>query len=123
MSKPMKIFLVPVVEESLRLLSIYMGGLIQYVFTLAFAIVENIHIIAYVNMQTGGIPDGLYFYRFLCIFVHLGLLFIQIKCYRKYQKTKHRFYIIIGFLLAVTIHELYNYHIGGWIVKAFVSSF
>ena len=65
MSQPMKIFLVPVVEESLRLLSIYMGGLIQYVFTLAFAIVEYIHIIAYVNMKTGGIPDGLYFYRFL----------------------------------------------------------
>lgn len=123
MSKPMKIFLVPVIEEGLRLLSICMGGLIQYVFTFAFAIVEYIHIIALVNIKTGGIPTGLYFYRFLCIFVHLGLLFIQIKCYRKYQKTKHRFYIIVGFILAVIFHELYNYHIGGWIVKAFVSSF
>lgn len=117
LSKAGKIFTIPVIEESLRLISILFGGLIQYAFTVMFAIGEYINYIRYIESKTGSIPDGYYFYRFICVLVHLGLLYIQIKCYRKYQQTKHSAYIIYGFLSALTLHELYNYKIGEWIIK------
>jgi len=116
-----KIFTVPIIEELLRLISIMFGGIVQYAYTLAFAVQEYIHFIEGVTMRTGGVPDGFYLYRLICVFVHLGLLFIQIKFYRKYQQTGRYYYIVVGFLIAVTAHELYNYEIGAVILSQVVT--
>lgn len=112
MSKALKILMIPIVEEFLRLVSIIIGGATQYGFTLVFAILEFRRFISGVGSVYSAVPDGFYFYRFLCIFVHIGLLYIQIKFYREYQKTKRPFFVLYGFLIAVIVHELYNYKIG-----------
>ena len=62
-----KIFTVPIVEESLRLLSIFLGGAVQYVFTILFAVNEYMNFVYYSSIRYGDVPDGYPFYRFLCI--------------------------------------------------------
>ena len=112
-----KFFIVPIIEETLRFSSILVGGLVQYLFTLMFAINEYTHVIIYVKSKYGMIPDGFEFYRVICIFAHIGLLYFQLKMFRKYQRTKRYYYLFVGFFGAVTFHELYNYHIGKVLLK------
>lgn len=115
-----KFFAVPVIEETLRFVSICLGGLTQYAFTLIFAISEYINYLGYARTEMGMVPDGYSFYRFLCIFVHVGLLWYQIKMFRKYQRTKRKYYLFVGFFGAVALHELYNHSIGSIIYSIVV---
>ena len=120
LTKAQKFFVVPVVEETLRFASICLGGLTQYAFTLIFAISEYINYLGYARTGFGALPDGYSFYRFLCIFIHIGLLWYQIKMFRKYQRTKRKYYLFVGFFGAVTLHELYNHSIGNIIYSIIV---
>lgn len=118
-----KFFIIPIIEESLRFVSILLGGLVQYLFTFMFAINEYIHMMEYTKQKVGMIPDGFEFYRVICIFAHIGLLYFQLKMFRKYQRTQRYYYLFVGFFGAITFHELYNYHIGKVLLKGIMYLF
>lgn len=117
LSENAKLYIIPFIEELLRLISVICGGIVQYLYTLVFATSEFMHYLTYVELKYGSIPNEYYIYRFICILVHISLLFLQIRCYLEYKRTKRIFFIIFGYGSAVIFHQLYNYQIGKWIMK------
>lgn len=116
-------YIAPFLEESFRFISIWIGGIITYLFTFYFAIGEYMHYIEYYKSVEGSVPVSFYIFRAICVLVHVGLLVIQLMGWYLYKKSpvrqKKTFWIVLTFIIAVFWHILYNNHgVGAMIHRA-----
>lgn len=115
-----KFYFTPFFEEFFRFVSVFMGGIIQYAYTLFFSLSEFYDFIRWYKITVNNnVPLEFYFVRFLAVLIHFILLFVQIFLFKEYLKTKKVFYLINGYLFAVMLHLIYNFYLAKHVARFF----
>lgn len=99
--------MVPLIEESFKTLAIILGGAIALGFTILFGIFEATNYI-FEALDKGPVHYSYIIFRILCIFLHLGLLYVQWYGFKSYQQGKGAIHWLLGFLTAYSIHYIWN---------------
>lgn len=95
-------------EELLRLLTLFLGSPMQWMFTTVLSLHEFImYNLEYYNF-TKQLNLDFIMIRAFCILSHFSYLFIQLTGWVLYKKTNKRRYIIISYFTAVFLHVLWN---------------
>ena len=105
--RPYNLLIVPLIEESFKTLAIIFGGVIAFGFTILFGTLEAINYVVHA-FNKGPVHYSYIIFRFLCIFLHLGLLYTQWYGFKLYKQGQGSINWLIGFLTAYTIHYLWN---------------
>lgn len=93
---------VPMNEEMIRLLSIFLGSPMLWMFTTVLSMVEFIYYIIIYDFE------NLLFIRVLCVISHFVFLSAQLSGWYVYKKSGKRRYIVFGYISAVFLHMLWN---------------
>jgi len=94
---------IPMNEEMFRLLSIFIGSPMLWMFTTVLSLVEFFcYIIEF------GHKLSFIFIRALCVISHFVFLSAQLSGWHLYKKSGRRRYIVLGYITAVFLHVLWN---------------
>ena len=106
------------VEETFKTLALIWSAGFATAFTVIFASLEMINYCIVVVRKANELPIDYMIFRMICISVHLITLLVQVYFFQLYQKKKDGTYWLIGYLLAIFIHLLWNQGLGALFLRA-----
>ena len=115
------IFIIPMIEEFSKLLTLFISVPVAVVYTLTFAVIEFFLYVRMMDNLLGGV--SLYFIqgRSLCIILHLVCLYIQYLGFRKFKETDNQKFLLYGYLGGTTLHIAWNAGVG-LVVLSFITN-
>ena len=106
-------FIIPFIEESSRLISLFLGPP-TWLYTAYMSITEfltYIHLIASKN-ENNVLTIYHVYIRTIIVLCHFSWYGIQYAAYKIYEITDEKKYLFYGFLTTYMIHVLWNYKLG-----------
>jgi hypothetical protein len=104
--------MIPMIEEMAKFITLCISTPIAITFTLYFSIIEFFSYIKSFENVFGNVSYYFVMSRFVCIGLHFICLFIQYWGFEKFKRTSKTIYLLLGFLLAFSLHTFWNIGFG-----------